>query len=154
MKISSIRKQARAAFSMIDVLVSMGIIGTSVMALYAGISMGYSITEGARENLRATQIILEKFETIRLYNWDQINSNGFIPTNFTAAYAFNHTNSGFLFRGTVTVTNAPGTNSYSSDMKMVTVNVKWTSGGKSDGVARTRQLSTMVSRFGLQNYVY
>jgi hypothetical protein len=39
-------------------------------------------------------------------------------------------------------------------MKIVTVQVTWRAGGKSDGIHRTRQLSTLVSRFGLQNYVY
>jgi Tfp pilus assembly protein PilV len=144
----------RNAFSMIDVLVSMGIIGVTVTSLYAGFSLGFSITESARENLRATQIIMEKFETLRLYTWDQINSNGFLPPTFTSPYAFNDTNSGFLFNGQLTITNAARGASYDSDMRMVTVRVDWRTGGLPDGPRRTRQMTTLVSRYGLQTYVY
>lgn len=147
-------KRKWSAFSMIDVVVSMGVIGVTVVSLYAGISLGFAMTEAAREQLRATQIIMEKFETIRLYTWDQLNEPNFIPTSFSTPYAFNNTNSTFYFNGQVTITNPPGNNTYGGDMKMVIVRVSWTAGGLQNGLTRSREMSTLVSRFGLQHYVY
>ena len=63
---------------------------------------------GMRENLRATQILQERMEPIRLYNWDQINTANFIPASFTEAFystnANNAANAGdFVYTGTVAV---------------------------------------------------
>jgi hypothetical protein len=105
----------------------------------------------ARENLRATQIILEKVETIRLYSWDQINTAGFIPATFTQVYDSTRTNAaGLTYNGTMTITAAPITNSYKDDLRMLTVNLSWTTGY----IPRTRQFSTFIARDGLQNYTY
>src|SRR5687767_14388252 len=60
------------AFSIIEVLVALAIAGVLFTSLYAGISAGFVVIETARENLRATQIMVEKLETIRLYTWEQI----------------------------------------------------------------------------------
>jgi len=145
-------QRGRGGFSLIETLVSVVIMGITFLALYGGIAAGFSVIQLARENLRATQVIQEKMETIRLYSWDQINSNGFIPPTFTAPfYATNDVLAGGLvYHGSVTVSNAPLAESYSNDVRMVAVTVRWTS-GKAD---RERSMSTFVSRYGLQNYVY
>jgi len=83
---SSLVRQKLAGFSLIEATIGLGIIGTVVGAMLSGIANGTFTMRMARENLRATQIMLEKVETIRLYSWDQINSNGFIPTTFTNLY--------------------------------------------------------------------
>lgn len=140
------------AYSMIEVLVAVAILGIMFVALYSGISSGFAIIQLARENLRATQILQEKMETIRLYNWDQINTPGFIPTNFTDVfYASSQTNYDYLvYTGTVSITTAPVAASYSNDLRQVTVILHWTSAN----VLREREMSTFVARYGLQNYVY
>ena len=53
-----------------------GLIGVISVTLYIAIAQGFAATQVARENLRATQILQEKMETIRLYGWDQINVPG------------------------------------------------------------------------------
>lgn len=83
---SSQRRREQAGVTLIEALVSMGIFGVGFFSLYAGMSMGFSVIGNARENLRATQIMVEKMETIRLYSWDQINTPGFIPAAFTDYY--------------------------------------------------------------------
>src|SRR5882672_783086 len=74
--------KTQSAFTFVEVIIAMAAVGVVVVALYLGISSGFSIIRLARENLRATQIMVEKMETVRLYNWDQINSNGCIPRAF------------------------------------------------------------------------
>jgi prepilin-type N-terminal cleavage/methylation domain-containing protein len=140
------------AFSLIEVLVGVAILGLVIFSLYSGISAGFAMMRLAREQLRATQILADKMETIRLYRWDQINSNGFIPPTFVLPfYATNQaTNEGVLYYGKVTITNAGLTEVYNPDMRLVLVEVQWYSGTR----PRTRSMSTLVSRYGLQNYVY
>jgi hypothetical protein len=90
-------------------------------------------------------------ETIRLYTWDQINTPGFIPTNFTDVfYAATQSVSGLVYTGKVMIADSPLTESYSNDLKQVTVEVTW----KSANVLRKREMTTFVSRYGLQNYIY
>src|SRR5262245_30151305 len=92
------RKNRRAAgFSLVEVTVGMAVIGTSAIALFSGFTSGFFTMQMARENLRATQIMLEKTETLRLYSWDQINTGGFIPATFTAPYDPNSTNGGIVY---------------------------------------------------------
>jgi hypothetical protein len=96
--------------------------------------------------------MLEKTETIRLYNWDQLNTASFVPATFTQAYdpqsATN--NQGIIYSGTVTISNVPFTNSYSADMKQVTVRVTW----KTGELNRSREFTTFVARDGLQDYIF
>ncbi len=145
------KRTFRRAFTLVEVLVTVAIVGTSFVSLYSGISMGFAIVNVSRENLRAVQVLQEKVETIRLYNWDQINSNGFIPTTFCEPfYPKGGTNSGLVYNGTVVVTNAPISETYRNDLRLVVLNVSWTSGN----VLRQREMQTYISRYGLQNYLY
>ena len=143
--------QAVAAFSLIEVLTALGLVGILFLSVYTGLGTGFAVIGVARENLRATQVMQEKLETLRLYSWDQINSNNFIPKTFTASYQpGGSTNTGIVYTGTMTLTNYTGTESYSTNLRLVTVAVSWTSGS----AKRTRQMQTAVSRYGLQNYIY
>ena len=134
-----------------EVLVAVAIGGVVFVSLYSGLSTGFAVVQLARENLRATQILQEKLETIRLYTWEQITAQGFIPTNFTDVfYSATQYTGGLTYTGSVAIANAPLTESYNSDLRMVTVKVSW----ESANVLRQREMSTFVSRYGLQNYVY
>lgn len=139
-------------FTVIESLVGILILGTLFTSLYAGITYGFSMISLSRENLRATQILLEKMETLRLYNWDQINSNGFMPTNFTAAY--DPTGSGnsvnLMYTGSITIAGSGVSESYSNEMRKVQISVDWSS----SGVLRTRSMETFVAENGLQKYIY
>jgi len=109
----------------------------------------------ARENLRATQILQEKMETMRVYNWDQINASGFVPTTFSEPfYAVDEDdNGGFNYTGSVLITNAPASlssTSYASDLRMVIIQVQWTVGE----AVRRREARSLVSQYGLHSYVY
>jgi type II secretory pathway pseudopilin PulG len=151
MKIKQLISQKKqAAFSLIEATLAMGIIGTTAGAMLTGITGGYFTMQLARENVRATQILLEKVETIRLYDWDQINTPGFIPTNFVSSYDPNSASTGVIYRGTLTISDPPMTNSYSAEMKMVTVRLDWQTGH----LDRTRTFNTFIARDGLQNYIY
>lgn len=151
MKLSHILPRSRAnGMTLVELLIGVSLFGILFLSLYGGISSGVAVIRSSRENLRATQVMLEKMETIRLYNWDQLNQTGFIPATFTAPYWPADTNSGLQYQGTMTIADVPFSEAYSADMRQVTVTVNWYSGA----TQHQRRMRTFVSRFGLQNYIY
>jgi type II secretory pathway pseudopilin PulG len=148
------KARAQSAFTLVEALVGFAVAAFAMVSLYAGITYGMSLTQVTRENLRATQLIMEKFETIRLYTWDQIGgSNGFIiPAYFTNSYAVDPqgVSSGVTYTGTMSIVDAPVNTTYSKDLKLVTVTLTW----ESAGAQRTHTMQTLVARQGLQQYVY
>ena len=147
----SIQHTEAEAFSLAEVLVALAVGSILFVSLYSGLSTGFAVVQLARENLRATQILQEKMETIRLYTWDQVATAGFIPTNFVEVfYSATQYTGGLTYTGSVTIAAAPVSESYSNDLKLVTVLVTW----ESANVIRRREMSTLISRYGLQNYIY
>jgi Tfp pilus assembly protein PilV len=145
------------AYSIVEVLIGTAVFGVGLVSLLGGIASTFSFTQLAREDLRATQLMLERMETIRLYNWNQINgSNNFvIPTSFTNSYyppGLSSSSSGIYYTGQLAILPAtPITDaSYSNSMRSIQVTLQWTSGK----VLRTRTMSTLVGSNGIQNYVY
>ena len=135
-----------------EMVIAMAIVGVSAIALLSGISSGMLTMRMARENVRATQIMVERTETLRLYSWDQLTTTNFIQTSFTESYDSMNTNGGTgpTYSGTVTIAPVPMTTAYSGEMKQVTVSLNWTTGG----INRNRSFTTFVARNGLQNYIY
>jgi uncharacterized protein (TIGR02598 family) len=138
-------------FSLVEVVIAMAVAGVSVIALLSAISSGMLTMQMARENVRATQIMLEKTETLRLYSWDQLTATNFLLTSFTEKYDPTDTNTSALrYTGIVTKTNVPMTTAYSDEMKQITITLNWTTGR----INRSRSFTTYVARNGLQNYIY
>lgn len=147
-----INPSQRNAFTILECAIGMMVCGIVMVSLYAGMSQGFKITQISRENLRATQVMIERLESIRLNTFDQLDTPGFVPTGAIAEpyYAVSPTNNGgFNYSVTVSISNAPFTASYSDDLRLVNVKVDWTSGG----VLRTREMRGLIARNGLQAYV-
>ena len=138
----------RLAFSLIEVMFAIVIIAVVFVSLYVAISQGFGVVQVARENLRATQIMQEQVEILRILNWDQITTNP-PPWNFNASfYPANLTNQGVVYSGSVNITNAPVSSTYTTDVRLAVVSLSWMSGN----VSRRRELRTLVSHYGLHNY--
>jgi len=69
----------QSGITFVDVLMATAIITVMSLGVIGSLTYGFYVMQMARENQRATQVMLEKVETLRLYNWEQVNSNGFIP---------------------------------------------------------------------------
>jgi type II secretory pathway pseudopilin PulG len=137
-----------------ETMVAVGVLGISIAGVLTAISTGFLIVERVRENQRATQVMLEKLETLRLYNWSQINSDGFIPKTFTAKYdpLADENYKGITYQGTLTIAPFPHTSAtYSDQMRQVTVTLSWVS---KLNLQRSRTFVTFIAEDGLQNYVY
>lgn len=136
------------------------IVSIGAAGLMSSIGYGFSTVQRVRENQRATQILLEKAETIRLYNWDQVNTAGFIPSTFTSTYDSSDppTNG---YKGTVYygyVFNLPfnpsgPAPSYSAKLRNFYIVLRWGSPGVTN-LTRFRVLNTYIAKDGIQNYVY
>jgi type II secretory pathway pseudopilin PulG len=157
----------RAAFSLVEAMIGTMIIGVLFVAMYTGISASFGIIIAARENLRATQIMLDRMEEFRVYKYTWVTNSSNFPSNWSEPYFPSSTNyaasdintgsninsntGGFLYYGTLSVT--PITTftdvTYGSSLYLVTVTLNWT-----NGAVRTRTMSTIYSQYGMQSYLY
>ncbi len=139
------------AFSLIETLIASALVTTSALALYGCIIFNLNQISISAEERRATQILVEKTETLRLYTWEQLHDATFLPQTFQAAYdPLNPSHQGATYAGSVTVTAFNGTENYASNMALVTISLTWTN----RNIPRQRDIATIVTRLGLQNYVY
>ena len=134
-------------------MVGMGVVGITFISLYSGLTTGLTTVRMSRENVRATQIMSEKLDTIRLYSWDKILNIGMGTTTFTDTYipsgsATNAT--GIVYTGKITITPAPVHSDYQHNMRRVSVRVSWVTGS----LPRERTMVTLIAKDGMQNYIY
>jgi hypothetical protein len=117
----------------------------------AAFASGFQIVAMTRENQRATQVLIEATEIVRLYSWDQLHTPGFVPTNFVEYYNPG-SRSGVIYTGTVSIASAPDEMpaSYRDNIQLLTVTLDWAT----DDVPRHRSLTTLIAKDGVQNYVY
>ena len=106
------------------------------------------MVRSCQENERVTQILSEKLDTLRLYNWNQIRSR-FVPTNFVVGIEPLLTNSTPYYTGTISIVTAPISESYKSNLLQVTVKVDWVSGSR----PQSQSMVTYVAKYGLQTYI-
>src|SRR5579862_4585143 len=144
-----------AAFTLVEVIMAVVIVTIAATGLVASLTGSLLVMRMARENQRATQVLIERAEAIRVFNWTQM-TNGSLPTNFTDYFDPSYTNyggyEGVVYRGTGT-TNAVSFSpvpSYSANLLQITLPVNWTTGG----INRSRSLNTIYALNGSENYVY
>src|SRR6266487_5659726 len=147
-------RSSQSAFTLTEVLVALLVLSIVVVSLYTGVSSGFALVKLAREDLRATQIMLQRTEAVRLYTWSQITNAAYFSTNNYSAYydpAGQAVGSGgVVYTVNTAITADTPAATYSPGMRRVTVQVSWLSGK----INRRREVSTFVARYGMQNYIY
>lgn len=144
------------AFSLVEAVVGMGLLGLVCVALFSGLFNSTFSVHLARENLRATQIMTEKLDTIRLYSWKQLTNETYIRERFSAPLfppdplSPPPTNSLAMYEGAIFIESAPISEAYGKDLRLVTVELNW----KTGRLQRNRSMSTLVSRYGTYKYIY
>ena len=145
---------AKGGFALVEVLTGMLILGVVVAAVYATLGAAFNTSSMSRDNLRATQILIEAMEVVRLHSWDELQDPNFGPKQFTSyadpSGATNATGRGTLFLGTMELAPGPEDVQYRDDMRTVIIDLSW----KTGRLQRHRHLVTYVTRNGLQNYIY
>ena len=154
---------AMAAFSLLELLIAVTVMALIFSALFSGISTSFNLLQSARENLRATQIMISRLEGLRLCAWSssQMFNTNVVPLKFTDSFyplgLNSSTNSGTAYTGTLTITTNPAVSpaaSYGPSLALVTVTLAWTNGATGSRSIHQRTMSTYVAQYGLQNYVY
>jgi hypothetical protein len=148
------------AFFLLEATIGMVLLGLIFMAMYTGLVTTTFSVQLSRENLRATQIMAEKLDTIRLYGYKKfvVDDPFYIQRGVVDAPLYvddptkagNDATTARLYDIEVLIENAPFTEPYAVDMRMVTVKLTWLTGK----MKRTRSMSTLVSKYGLYKYVY
>jgi len=141
------------ASTLTEVVCAVSILAIAMAGLMGALANGFFSVQMTRENQRATQILIERTEMARLYNWDQVTTNSYILTNFIAAYdPQSPSGGGLYYTGRVEVASLPFTPvpNYNTNMRQLTVTLDW----ETKGIARSRSITTLLGRDGLQNYVY
>jgi type II secretory pathway pseudopilin PulG len=145
------------AFTLAEVLISVLILATTMASLYACFSYSFTVIQSSREELRATQVALQKLEAIRLCTWNQLSN---CPISFQENYdplAPTNQSSGVVYYGTVTTgpcTNIPNSASYKTNMSLVTVALYWTNFNGAKRLTRSCQMQSQVALNGMQNYIW
>jgi len=148
--------KGQLASTIVEVVIATVIIAIAGGGVITSVNYGLFIMQIARENARASQIMLERLESVRLYNWTEITNAGYVPTTFTDVYDPTATSNmqGTVYSGTLTVADpvfGAGSTTYGNNMKQFTVSLQWNTRGR---VPHNRSLTTFVAKDGLQNYVY
>lgn len=151
------RAQRQRAATLAEVMVAVAVLAILMVSLFACFAFGFNTIRGTREDLRATQIMMQKIEGLRLCTWSELNAQ--CPFNFTETYASaSGTNySSVTYNGTVTVANNPNLPSaYQSYVKLITVTVTWKTsrGDNAPPLTHTRSMQTQSAYYGLVNYLY
>jgi type II secretory pathway pseudopilin PulG len=162
-KRTEMNRRRETAFTLVEVVVSLLALSVTLVSLYAAFSAGFGLIKSARENMRATQILVEKTEGVRLFTWSQLASPILFPRAFTNWYwpagMTNGTGGGIIYRGFVDVSFSPASlpADYRNNMASVTITLYWTNsanGQIGQQFTRTRQMQTYVARYGMQDYNY
>lgn len=168
----------RRGFTFVEVMVGMAVLGILTVGLYSGMTYGYKSIQVNQENLRATQIILEKLEVIRAFTWQHLVGTQdpdmtdddedaekfditdpddpvlddepafYVPKTFTATYNPGNTNKPGFIYNG-TVTIQPGAVSEAYSNSMLSVKIDLT--WNSGSGTRTRSFRTSFAEYGLQN---
>jgi type II secretory pathway pseudopilin PulG len=151
--------RATWAYTLVEVMVSVGILAIMVVSLYAAFISGFASIKTTREELRATQILTQKLEAIRLCTWAQLSN---CPTSFREYYdplGITDNTAGAIYAGkfstTGVATNIADSLSYKTSLHLITLTVTWTNYVNNNSpIIHTRQMQTLSAYNGLQNYIW
>jgi prepilin-type N-terminal cleavage/methylation domain-containing protein len=151
LKLRTNQRRRAAGFTLAEVLIAVGVGGIIFVTIYAGLGQCFRSVKSSQHRLRATQILVETMEVIRLYNWDQINQSGFVPATVTEIYnPSSNSSGGIIYTVKLTVTNAPVDPAYTNTMRRAIADATWVSGG----ITNRQRMETLISQYGIQNYIY
>jgi len=146
------------AFTFTEIVVATAVMVIIFLALFSGIAYGLTEVQLSRENLRATQILLERMEGIRLYTFDQLVSSNMFAGSFTATYyplaMTNQSSQGIVYYGEFAISDPQTGTDYNANLRTITASVTWTNTYLSKQITRNRQMQTIVGRYGIQNYSF
>jgi hypothetical protein len=145
-------------FTITETLIAGALVSVIAVTLFGAFSFGFTVLQISRDDLRATQIMMQKMEAIRLFTWSQVLNPNYLKPSFVEYYdpaGVGSGSQGSTYRGFVTATvptNVPA--AYQTNMRTITVTVYWTNYNGSKAIVHSRAMQSNVSKNGMQNYVW
>jgi prepilin-type N-terminal cleavage/methylation domain-containing protein len=146
----------RRAWTLPEVMVAVALLALMAVSMFAAFGFGFQVLRSTRDDLRATQILTQKIESIRLCTWYQLTNQ--CPHTFKETYANSGSNApGTVYYGTISLgqnTNLPS--AYRANVQLVTVSLTWTNSSTANqsAIVHTRAMQTQSAYYGEQNYLY
>ena len=140
--ISAYRRHSHA-FTITEVAVVTAILGILLSSILVLVSQGSRYLHDIRLTARASQVLQQKMEDIRLLTWDQLTNYPAVWTNSAGTYG--------SYTMTIT-TNAFDSYAGATTVLKVTVTTAWTN--FSSRRIETNRLTTLVTNRGLNNYIF
>jgi len=128
----------KSGFTLMETLFAVILFGITSSAVLSGVAFGMKQVGYCRDSLGATQVLVEKTETIRLYTLAQVRDTNYFPRAGKQG----------IYHIRTEVLPVPWANSYSTNVSLVRITVNW----DSFSVPCTRTWETYVSQSGLQTY--
>jgi hypothetical protein len=148
-------------YTFVEILVAAVLLGVVSTTLYGAFAAGFCVIQTTRESLRATQILVQRTEAVRLFTWSQVaDTTNYLKSTFTENYdplgTANNTG-GAKYTGTVRA-SVPASGelpeAYRTNMRTITVTLYWTNYNGKKAVVHQREMQTRVARNGMQNYIW
>ncbi len=148
-------RASSAGFTLVETVIAVALGAFMISALYACFASGWSMQRMTSEELRATQILLQRLERVRLCSFAQVTDPKYNPRTSSESYnpAGDASGKGGVVYSITFDASVPAAGtlpeSYRTNMLLVKVGVTWTSGG----VQRARSMQTWVAKSGIGSYV-
>jgi len=154
MKTQFFKNSSRSgAFTLAEAMVATAMGAVMLIALYGAVTYSYGTIKLNREDLRATQILVEQMENLRMTPFSQI-------ANLTTNMPYCSGASGNFYTISIATSTpaqtdllSPGVNNpavwYAGDMLRITATATWTNAN----IQRVRTLDTYAARKGAQGYI-
>jgi prepilin-type N-terminal cleavage/methylation domain-containing protein len=133
MTISRKKKKSPGGFSLIEVLIAVGVLGIVFMSTISIFIYGFNAVARTRQVALATQICREQIEIVRNLPYDSFVSLG-------STFTHSRLSSFSAGAGAQAIEPGPGT-----DIKKLTVTVTWTY----RGLGRRKDVTTYITRSGI-----
>jgi prepilin-type N-terminal cleavage/methylation domain-containing protein len=147
-----------AGYTLVEVLCAVMIAAIAAAVLFVGFDNGFAILRTTREDMRATQILMQKTEAVRLCTWQQLTNVNNVGVFKEYYFPAGTTNPGTLYVGRITTTgaaaNVPNSAVYKGNLHLVTITLAWTNFVGNKLVAHSRQMQTLSAKYGMQNYLF
>ena len=141
----------KQGYTLIEVLFAILIASITAGVLFTAFDNGFALLRTTREDLRATEILLQRTEAVRLFTWQDLTNS---TKNFTEYYnpypSGTFTNKGTLYTIKVKPLGTPQF-SYSGDLHLVTITVSWADG--KTGLSHSREMQTLSAQYGMQSFL-
>ena len=148
-------------YTLTKVLVGAATLGVVVGSLCVPLSAAFCVVQSTRQNLRATQIVMQKAEALRLFTSSQVcdanhqrkplfverdDPRGVTSNPGSAQYT------GYLSAAGPAAGDL--LNAYRANPRAVTVTLCWTNYNGAQPIVHTREIQTRLARNGTPKYIW